>query len=86
MNVKVSKVLLFQKIIKKHLLVIHIYKRIQFPHKNMIFLNMSRAELIFNINKEKESEREREIERKRKREREKVIFQVKFQNLTQRQF
>ncbi len=51
-------------------MVIHIYKGIQFPHKNMIFINMSRAELVFNINKEKESERERERDRKKEKERE----------------
>ncbi len=47
---------------------------------------MSRAEFVFNINKEKESERNRERDVKKKREREKVIFQVKFQKLTKRQF
>jgi hypothetical protein len=53
----------------------------------MIFINMSRAEFVFNINKEKESERKRERDtKKKKKEREKVIFQVKFQNLTKRQF
>lgn len=53
----------------------------------MIFINMSLAEFVFNINKEKESERKRERDAmKKKKEREKVIFQVKFQNLTKRQF
>ena len=49
---------------------------------------MSRAEFVIDINKEKESERkrERDVNEKKEREREIVIFHVKFQNLTKRQF
>jgi hypothetical protein len=48
---------------------------------------LSRAEFVFDINEEKESERKRERDVKKKEgEREKVIFHVKFQNLTKRQF
>jgi hypothetical protein len=51
--------LLFQKI-KKPLLVIRTYKRIQFSLKNMIFIKLSQVELVFYRDKERERDREKE--------------------------
>ena len=87
MTVKVSKELLFQIIIKTTFCNSHIQKK-TVSAKNIIFINLSRAEFVIDINKEKESERKREryVNEKKEREREIGIFHVKFQNLTKRQF
>ena len=71
MTVKVSKEWLFQIILKTSFCNSHIQKK-TVSAKNIIFINLSWAEFVIDINKEKESERKRERdvnEKKRERER-----------------